>query len=70
VDGTYRRDGAVLRNKCGTARSFETFGSITRTVQWFLDSKREEDRPFLDALLELRRKAGAAASPSPVDCAG
>ncbi len=70
VDGTYRREGAVLRNKCGTVRSFETFGSITRTVQWFLDSRREEDRPFLDALAELRRKAGAASLPSPVDRGG
>lgn len=70
VDRTYRRNGVVLRNKCGTVRSFETFGSITRTVQWFLDSRREEDRPFLGALLELRREAGAAASPSSVDRAG
>jgi len=63
VDGTYRRNGVVLRNKCGTARTFETFGSITRTVQWFLDSTREEDRPFLDALGRLRRGAGAASPP-------
>lgn len=70
VDGTYRGNGAVLRNKCGTARSFETFGSITRTVQWFLDSKREGDRPFLGALLELRRNAGVAAPPLSFDRAG
>lgn len=64
ADGTYRRDDVVLRNKCGTVRSFENFGSITRTVQSFLDSRREQDLAFLAALATLRREAGAASAPA------
>jgi hypothetical protein len=60
ADDTYWRDGTQLQNLCGTHRSFRLFGSITRTVQSFLDDSRDEHRVFIRRLTELAREGGAA----------
>lgn len=36
--GVFRRGSTILKNKNGTPRRFDRFGSITRTIQCFLDS--------------------------------
>ena len=36
--GVFRRGSTVLKNKNGRPRRFDRFGSITRTIQCFLDS--------------------------------
>ena len=36
--GVFRRGSEVLKNKNGRPRRFDRFGSITRTIQCFLDS--------------------------------
>lgn len=61
ADDTYWRAGAQLFNVVGTPRQFRWFGSITRTVQAFLDERRSTDRPYMAALRALARDAGKAA---------
>ncbi|MGH8628900.1 MAG: hypothetical protein ACREYC_27820, partial [Gammaproteobacteria bacterium] len=46
----YVRHGNVLLNKNGRPRSYATFGSVTRSVQAFLDSENPEHKPYLEAL--------------------
>jgi hypothetical protein len=52
-DGLYRRDGIVLRNKNGNPRTFERLGSITRSVQPFLDSRNSAHPRYIEALAAL-----------------
>ena len=43
--GVFRRGSTILKNKKGTPRRFDRFGSITRTIQCFLDSgTRDQER--------------------------
>jgi len=49
-DGLYRRDGALVLNKNGRPRTFAHFGSITRSVQAFLDSDISHHKSYLAAL--------------------
>lgn len=56
--GTFRRGNTVLKNRNGTPRRFETFGSATRSIQAFLDSAKTEDRPYLKALSRLAERCG------------
>ena len=49
----YVRDGQVLRNKNGKPRRFHYFGSVTRTIQPFLDSENAAERDCLHDLLQL-----------------
>jgi hypothetical protein len=65
ADDTYWRAGAQLFNIGGTPRQFRWFGSITRTVQAFLDDSRSADRAYTDALQALARAADRAAPPAP-----
>ena len=50
---TFVRDGATLLNKNGQPRTFKRFGSITRTIQSFLDDEQAGDveRERLQALV-------------------
>ena len=48
--GGFRTDGRVLRNKNGRPRLFRHFGSITRAVQCFLDSRDPGQRLCIEAL--------------------
>ena len=57
ADGFYRREGTVLVSQNGQPRRFERFGSITRSVQPFLNSEHSADQPYLR---ELSRLAAAA----------
>lgn len=59
-DDTYWRGDTQLFNIGGTPRQFRLFGSITRTVQAFLDDRRLSDTPYIEALESLARKAGKA----------
>lgn len=59
-DGTFLRDGKPLRNKNGAVRQLKRFGSITRTIQWFLDDATAEDRASVSLLLSLVDSAGSA----------
>lgn len=61
--GTFLRGHEPLRNKNGAPRTLKWFGSITRSVQWFLDDSAEADRPFVTRLLALVEGAGRAALP-------
>jgi hypothetical protein len=63
ADDTYWRSGEQLFNVGGTPRQFRWFGSITRTIQAFLDEGREADRPYVARLDELSRAAGRASAP-------
>lgn len=63
ADDTYWRAGAQLFNIGGTPRQFRWFGSITRTVQSFLDDRRSTDQPYMAALQALARDAGTATPP-------
>lgn len=56
-DGFYRRDGIVLRNKNGNPRTFERLGSITRSVQPFLDSRNSGHPRYIEALAALAAAA-------------
>jgi hypothetical protein len=48
--GRYIHRDAVLLNKNGRPRRYETFGSVTRTVQSFLNSENADNEPYLRAL--------------------
>jgi hypothetical protein len=63
-DDTFWRAGKQLLNIAGTPRRFRLFGSITRTVQAFLDDGRAADRPYVARLRELARSAGKAPAPA------
>ena len=63
ADDTYWRAGTQLFNIGGTPRQFRLFGSITRTVQSFLDDRRSTDQPYMAALQALARDAGTAGPP-------
>ncbi|MGH2796145.1 MAG: hypothetical protein ACRDM0_00370 [Thermoleophilaceae bacterium] len=56
----YVRDGAILLNRNGKPRAYETFGSVTRSIQPFLDSRH--DGEYLDELHEIGLRCGAAES--------
>ncbi len=58
VDRVFQRDGDTLHNKNGEPRRFETFGSITRSVQAFLDSEIAGDREHIQALVALAEQNG------------
>jgi len=60
VGRVYVRDGEALRNRNGRLRSFETFGSVTRSIQSFLDSDRLADSEHLRILRELAARHGAS----------
>lgn len=64
ADDTFWRAREQLFNIGGTPRTFRRFGSITRTVQAFLDDRRAADRPYLAKLRELARSAGKAPAPA------
>jgi len=40
---SYVRDGTILLNRNGRPRTFETFGSVTRAIQPFLESDRQAE---------------------------
>jgi hypothetical protein len=61
--GTFLRGREPIRNKNGAPRTLKWFGSITRSVQWFLDDAAEADRPFVTRLLALVDSAGRAVLP-------
>ena len=61
--GHFMAGGRTLTNLNGEPRRFERFGSITRTIQCFLDDTRQEDVPRSQALYALARAAGKAATP-------
>lgn len=50
VRGVFRSGGELLRNKNGTPRRFDRLGSITRAIQWFLDSGHPKQRLCMEAL--------------------
>jgi hypothetical protein len=57
-------DGAsVVLNKNGKPRTWRHFCSITRTIQWYLDSAEERHVPHLEALRALAATAGLARAP-------
>ena len=51
--GAFKRGGQILRNKNGSPRRFERFGSITRAIQPFLDSHSPEQKRCIETLREL-----------------
>lgn len=57
-DGTFRRGRTVLRSLNGKVRRFDTFGSVTRSIQAFLDSAKPEDREHLKMLSRLAIQCG------------
>jgi hypothetical protein len=62
-DGLYRRDGVVRRNKTnGNPRIFERLGSITRSIQVFLDSGISDDARYIEALARLATTARASSN--------
>ena len=58
VERVFRRDGETLCNKNGKPRRFETFGSITRSVQAFLDSEVAGDLEHIRTLVALAAQNG------------
>jgi hypothetical protein len=54
----FRRDGKTLCNKNGKPRRFESFGSITRSVQAFLDSEIAGDLEHIRTLAALAARHG------------
>lgn len=62
--GTFHRCGKPVLNKNGSVRQLKRFGSITRTIQWFLDDERSDDRPSIVHLLEMIESAGRAPAPA------
>jgi hypothetical protein len=52
--------GAMVPNKNGNPRRMRTFGSVTRTVQVFLDSEVPGHVPHIAALEQIATEAGAA----------
>lgn len=52
-DGLYRRNGVIRENKNGLPRTFERLGSITRSIQPFLDTDVAGDRSYIEALALL-----------------
>ena len=54
--GSFQRGGEVLTNKNGAPRRFDAFGSITRTIQGFLDSGLAEERDCVETLNRLAAK--------------
>lgn len=58
--GGFMSEGRLVLNKNGKPRLWRHFGSITRTVQWFLDSRQPSHREHLAELDFLAKKAGRA----------
>lgn len=58
---SYLHNGNVLLNRNGRRRSFETFGSVTRAIQPFLDS--EKDAGYLTELHDHASGCGWVDSP-------
>lgn len=56
----------VSRNKNGKPRLWRHFGSITRAVQWFLDSNVPDHQAHLEALASIARAAGCATLPAAI----
>jgi len=63
--GGFASEGQLVRNKNGKPRFWRHFGSITRTVQWFLDSNQPSHREHLAVLDSLAKKAGSATQTVP-----
>jgi hypothetical protein len=57
--GMFCADGQILKNRNGRPRRFDTFGSVTRTIQAFIDTAIRGDS---DRLAALERVAGQHAS--------
>ena len=55
--------GTVVPNKNGKPRTMRTFGSVTRTVQVFLDSDVSEHVSHITALERMASAAGVASLP-------
>ena len=55
--------GIPVKNKNGRPRSFRHFGSITRTIQCFLDSSVPKERDCVEVLAKMARKCGCHSSP-------
>ena len=55
--------GEIARNKNGKPRLWSRFGSITRTIQWFLDDNLPGHPSHLEALAAIAHKAGCATCP-------
>jgi hypothetical protein len=56
-DGLYRTSGTILLNKNGQPRRFEHLGSITRSIQAFLDSGISEHQVHVEPLARLAAAA-------------
>ena len=54
--GVFIRGDEVVTNKNGAPRRFDAFGSITRTIQSFLDSRLAEERDCMEKLNRLAAK--------------
>jgi hypothetical protein len=61
----YVADASVVPNKNGKPRTWKHFCSITRTIQWYLDSDDPRHMPHLNALEQLAGAAGAQQLPRP-----
>ena len=48
--GVFKRGGEVLKNKNGKPRRFDMFGSITRAIQCFLDSRYPDQQRCIETL--------------------
>ena len=57
------RKGEDTSNLNGSPRTMKYFHSITRTIQAFLDSELEAEKPFIAAFEELALEAGIARPP-------
>lgn len=51
--GTFHHAGEVLKNRNGAPRKYELFGSVTRTVQAFLDTEITADAAGVAELTRL-----------------
>ena len=59
---TYSRQGVQLMNQGGTLRTFKKLGSITRTVQGFLDSSVPDEASWIQRLEAVAAGGGAVLS--------
>ena len=59
----FARGGVDLLNLNGRPRTMRHFHSITRTIQAYLDTNRDWQQPYVQALHDLAMRAGAAVPP-------
>lgn len=59
--GVFRKGSKILRNKNGRPRRFDRFGSITRTIQCFLDSEITDQEDGVRELNGMAAQCGGRA---------